>query len=121
MDHDDPRWHGTSSPRFVVGVSVVIMTVSVVIDAVLFVGLMMTYRASDSGTRHDVMVRQTAHNPANHRSFDASSSKGRRRGRPRQDKHSAENQDTFHYALPYQGSVNACESGAFHPAQFRLK
>ena len=62
------------------GVSVSIVTVSVVVVVILFIRLMMADRASDGGTRQAMMARHMTDKSANHRSFDASSSKGRRRG-----------------------------------------
>jgi hypothetical protein len=87
----------------------------------MFVGFMMTYRASDRGTRHAVMARHVAHKSADHRSFDASRSKGRRGGSRNQEKDSANNHDWFHDALPYRCSFNACNGGAFHSAWCRVE
>jgi hypothetical protein len=82
-----------------VSVSVTIVTVSVVI-MVRFIRLMMAYCASDSCPRNAVMARLMAYNSADHCSFDASSSKGQRRGRSSQNEHSAENQNRFQDASP---------------------
>lgn len=101
------------SPRFGIGVPIIII--------VAFVGLMMTYRASDSGTRHSVMARCVAHDAADKRSFDAAGSKGRRAGCPGEGRSSDKNQNMFHDAPTFQLLLNVCAGGAFRPAWFRCE
>ena len=77
--------------RVVSGGSVVIMAVSVVVIAVLFVRLMMTNGTTNSGTRHTMMPRHMAKHSADYCSSDASSGGSGGRDHRGQDKHSAKN------------------------------